>query len=134
MKETVMEDKLKEKLDLSVLYDFYGELLKGHNKQIFEDYILNDLSLGEIAEEQAISRQGVYDIIKRCTRQLKNCEDKLFLIKKFESTKMKINRIRELTEQLKVSVQTGSYQEELSKDTAGLDEIIRLTDSIIQDL
>lgn len=135
MKEIVMEDKLKEKVELSVLFDFYGELLKDHNKQIFEDYILNDLSLGEIAEEQGISRQGVYDIIKRGSKQLKDCEDKLNLVKKFEITKAKVNRIKELTEQLNAITQTrNESQTGTSKEAARLEEITQLTDSILQDL
>ncbi len=118
-----VDDKLKEKIELSILFDFYGELLKSHNKHIFEDYILNDLSLGEIAEEQSISRQGVYDIVKRCGKQLKDYEEKLCLVKKFEKTKVKVNRIKELSEHMM-----------LSKEQVYLEEIIMLSDSILQDL
>jgi len=117
------DDKLKEKVKLSILYDFYGELLKSHNKHIFEDYILNDLSLGEIAEEQGISRQGVYDIVKRCSKQLKDCEEKLCFVKKFEKTKESVNRIKELSKLMQVS-----------GEQAYLEEIMRLSDNILQDL
>jgi len=123
MEDMVKDDKLKEKVELSILFDFYGELLKNHNKHIFEDYVLNDLSLSEIAEEQGISRQGVYDIVKRCSKQLKECEDKLNLVKKFEETKEKVNRIKELTQKIK-----------LSGEKTCLEEIIELSDSILQDL
>ncbi len=123
MDELAMDDKLKEKIELSILFDFYGELLKSHNKHIFEDYILNDLSLGEIAEEQGISRQGVYDIVKRCSKQLKDCEEKLYLVKKFEKTKVKVNRIKELSEKMKES-----------REKTYLEEIIMLSDNILQDL
>ena len=50
------------------LYDFYGELLNEHQQSIMEDYFYNDLSLSEIAQNHEISRQGVHDIIKRCTK------------------------------------------------------------------
>ncbi|MGB8455363.1 MAG: DNA-binding protein [Anaerocolumna sp.] len=123
MDNMVMDDKLKEKVELSFLFDFYGELLKSHNKHIFEDYILNDLSLSEIAEEQGISRQGVYDIVKRCSKQLKDCEEKLSLVKKFEETRKRVNRIKELSDQMKL---TG-------KQTY-LEEIIILADSILKNL
>ena len=53
-----------------ILYDFYGELLTEHQQKIYEAAVYNDLSLGEIAEEQGISRQGVHDLIKRCDRIL----------------------------------------------------------------
>ena len=126
MEEMVADDKLKEKIELSILFDFYGELLKNHNKQIFEDYILNDLSLSEIAEDQGISRQGVYDIVKRCSIQLKGFEEKLSLIKKFEITKIKVNRIKELSEQMQALKQMDELIE--------LKEIIELTEIILQEL
>lgn len=65
------------------LYDFYGELLTDHQKKVYEDFVYNDLSLSEIAEEYQISRQGVHDLIKRCDRIMQNYEDKLRLIKRF---------------------------------------------------
>lgn len=89
-------EKLEEIVQLSILYDFYGELLSNHKKQIFEDYILNDLSLSEIASEQGISRQGVHDIVKRCTLELKEYEAKLSLVCKFQSIKDKLNRIKNI--------------------------------------
>ena len=49
-----------------LLYDFYGALLTEHQRQVYEDVVLYDLSLSEIAEEQGISRQGVHDLVKRC--------------------------------------------------------------------
>ena len=42
-----------------LLYDFYGELLTEHQRRIYEDVVLNDYSLSEVAEELGISRQGV---------------------------------------------------------------------------
>lgn len=94
-------DKLKDLVYLSILYDFYGELLGEHNRKIFEDYILNDFSLSEIADVAGISRQGVHDIIKRCSIKLKGYEDKLHLVEKFENVKIKVDTIKELSKQLK---------------------------------
>jgi len=93
--ETQIE-KLEEIVQQSILYDFYGELLSEHKKQIFEDYVLNDLSLSEIAAEQGISRQGVYDIVKRCTAELKDYENKLHLVYKFRSIKEKVESIKDI--------------------------------------
>ena len=59
------------------LYDFYGELLTDHQKEVYGDVVLNDMSLGEIARERGISRQGVHDMIKRCDRILAGYEEKL---------------------------------------------------------
>lgn len=107
-KEINRKDDGNQKLDriveLSLLFDFYGELLKDHKKQIFEDYILNDLSLSEIAEEQGISRQGVYDLVKRCSKELMEYENKLKLVEKFEHTKDMVNHIKDLSRQLEVDL------------------------------
>lgn len=79
------------------LYDFYGELLTEHQRNIYEDFVLNDLSLSEIAEEAGISRQGVHDLVKRCDRILEGYEEKLHLLERFMNTKEKITKIRALT-------------------------------------
>ena len=58
-------EKMDEIVKLSLLYDFYGELLTEHQREIYEDAVYQDMSLSEIAEEHGISRQGVHDLIKR---------------------------------------------------------------------
>lgn len=77
----------------ALLYDFYGELLNDHQKSIFEEYVLDNLSLGEIAEEHNISRQGVHDIVKRADKALNDYEDKLHLVSRFVSIKDKVTAI-----------------------------------------
>ena len=67
---------MEEKLEQAYLYDFYGELLNEHQRQVYEDFVFNDLSLGEIASEEGISRQGVADLIKRCNKKLLDYEAK----------------------------------------------------------
>ena len=88
---------MEEKLEQAYLYDFYGELLNEHQRQVYEDFVFNDLSLGEIASEEGISRQGVADLIKRCNKKLLDYEAKLHLVEKFMSIKSDIRRIHELT-------------------------------------
>ena len=78
---------MEEKLEQAYLYDFYGELLNEHQRQVYEDFVFNDLSLGEIASEEGISRQGVADLIKRCNKKLLDYEAKLHLVEKFMSIK-----------------------------------------------
>lgn len=82
----------------NLLYDFYGELLTKHQQNIYEDAVYNDMSLGEIAEEQGISRQGVHDLIKRCDKILQDYESKLHLVEKFMGAKDKIKEIERLTQ------------------------------------
>lgn len=84
---------MKDIYKSSLLYDFYGELLTKHQKEIYEDFILNDLSLGEIAEERGISRQGVHDLVKRCDKTLNTYEEKLHLIERFFKTKKGVEEI-----------------------------------------
>ena len=67
-------------LEQALLYDFYGELLTSHQKEIYEQFVLEDLSLSEIAGEAGISRQGVHDLIKRCQKALEGYEEKLHLV------------------------------------------------------
>ena len=59
-----MASDMEPKVRQTYLYDFYGELLNEHQRKIFEAFVFEDLSLGEIAEEQDISRQAVHDMIK----------------------------------------------------------------------
>lgn len=85
-------------LEQALLYDFYGELLTNHQKEIYEQFVLEDLSLSEIAESAGISRQGVHDLIKRCNKILEGYEAKLHLVEKFLSVKAKVQQMNELLE------------------------------------
>lgn len=89
----VMESIIKQ----SLLYDFYGELLTEHQRTVYEDAVFNDMSLGEIAGEQGISRQGVHDLIKRCDKILSGYEEKLHLVQKFQQTRQMVEDIQERT-------------------------------------
>ncbi len=88
-KVTVMNKILEQAL----LYDFYGELLTTHQKEVYEQFILDDLSLSEIAESAGISRQGVHDLIRRCQKALEGYEEKLHLVERFLSVKEKVGQI-----------------------------------------
>ena len=92
----------------SLLYDFYGELLTEHQKSIFEDVVMNDLSYSEIARLNGISRQGVYDMIKRCEKILEEYETKLKLVEKFVNAKDKVAQIKSDIELLKTENKDGN--------------------------
>lgn len=70
-------------LKISYLLDFYGEMLTAPQREMVEAYHNEDLSLGEIAEERNISRQGVRDAVKRAEQQLLEMEEKLGLVRRF---------------------------------------------------
>lgn len=67
---------------LVILYDFYGELLSDKQKEYFEDYYFNNLSLGEISENTGLSRNAIHKNIKSSEEKLYFYEDKLCLYKK----------------------------------------------------
>jgi predicted DNA-binding protein YlxM (UPF0122 family) len=70
-------------LHITVLLDFYGEMLTEKQREVVELYYNEDLSLAEIAEHSGITRQGVRDSIKRAENQLLDCEEKLGLWARF---------------------------------------------------
>ena len=85
-------------LEQALLYDFYGELLTEHQKQVYEDVVLNDYSLSEVAESLGISRQGVHDMVKRCNKLLAGYEEKLHLVEKFVNLRERVGQICEIAE------------------------------------
>jgi Uncharacterized protein conserved in bacteria len=87
MEQTRKGEGLEERIELSLLYDFYGALLKENQQRMFEASVLEDYNFTEIAEEEGISRQGAYDAIKRAAKQLRVYEEKLGLVAKFERQK-----------------------------------------------
>ena len=91
------EVKMEKIYEQTLLYDFYGELLTKHQQSIYEDAVYNDMSLGEIAEEQGISRQGVHDLIRRCDKILLEYEGKLHVVERFAKARDTISRIEALT-------------------------------------
>lgn len=85
----------------ALLFDFYGELLTEHQKNIYSDIVMNDLSYSEVAKDEGISRQSVYDLVKRCDKILEDYEMKLQLVEKFLETKNRVSRIHQLATGLK---------------------------------
>jgi predicted DNA-binding protein YlxM (UPF0122 family) len=81
-----------------LLYDFYGELLTDHQKQVYESVVYENLSLGEIADEMDISRQAVHDLIKRTDKILEDYESKLGLIERFDKIRDDISDMEKLLE------------------------------------
>lgn len=91
---------MEKNLNISMLMDFYGQMLTDKQRMALDCYYNNDLSLGEIADELGISRQGVRDFIKRGEKQLEELENKLSLAGKFVSIKEEISEIEKLTENI----------------------------------
>ena len=112
-------------LEQALLYDFYGELLTTHQKEVYEQFILEDLSLSEIAESAGISRQGVHDLIRRCQKALEGYEAKLHLVERFLSIKEKVGQIDGIL---------GEWEKEKKNPEEIVNRIRRISDAIIEEL
>ena len=85
--------KLAKDLEISMLYDFYGDLLTEKQQEVIELYYNEDLSLAEIAAHSGITRQGVRDSIKRAENQLLDLEERLGLAQRFREIKATLEAI-----------------------------------------
>lgn len=85
-----MDDKT---LEMTMLYDFFGDLLTEKQRYYFDLYYNDDLSLSEIAEQADISRQGVRDIIMRAEHILKDYESKTGIVSRFLKMQSDISSI-----------------------------------------
>ena len=112
-------------LERALLYDFYGELLTAHQKEIYEQFVLDDLSLSEIAESEGISRQGVHDLVRRCQKALEGYEAKLHLVEKFLAVKEKVARIDRVLEE---------WQREKDDPEEIIERLRDISSEIIEDL
>ena len=86
---------------MTMLFDFYGELLTDRQKEFYELYYDEDLSLSEIAENYGISRQGVRDVIVRAEAYMTEIEDKTGLVKRFMQMTPHLDRIAEAADALR---------------------------------
>lgn len=117
--------KVNDILEQALLYDFYGELLNSHQKEIYEQFVLEDLSLSEIAADAGISRQGVHDLVKRCQRTLEGYEKKLHLVEKFLSIKRNVEEI---------DLVLSEYEKDRQQPEEMAERIRKISDLIIEEL
>ena len=107
---------------MTMLYDFYGELLTERQKEFFDLYYNEDLSLAEIAENAGISRQGVRDVIVRAEAIMTDLEDKTGLMKRFMLMQQQVQAILDAAEK----IQTVNYRQYDNPELARLaNEITR---------
>ncbi len=85
---------------MTMLYDFYGELLTERQQEFYDLYYNEDLSLAEIAENHGITRQGVRDIIVRAEASLQAVEDKTGLIRRFYQLEKSVEELEGILESL----------------------------------
>lgn len=93
-----MEDKT---LEMTLLFDFFGELLTEKQRECFDLYYNEDLSLAEIAENSGITRQGVRDLLVRSEHLLRETERKTGLVRRFEELQAQVLSIESDLAQLR---------------------------------
>ena len=107
---------------MTMLFDFYGEVLTPRQKEFFDLYYNEDLALAEIAENYGISRQGVRDVIVRAEAIMTDLEDKTGLMKRFMLMQQQVQAILDAAEK----IQTVNYRQYDNPELARLaDEIAR---------
>ncbi|AMO84663.1 putative DNA-binding protein [Solibacillus sp. FSL W7-1472] len=84
---------LEKTTRMNFLFDFYQALLTDKQRSYMELYYLDDHSLGEIAESYNISRQAVYDNIRRTEAMLEEYEEKLNLFEKFQQRQIVLKQL-----------------------------------------
>lgn len=102
------ETMLEKTTRMNYLYDFYQSLLTPKQQSYMSLYYLDDYSLGEIAEEYGVSRQAVYDNIKRTEAMLEEYEEKLLLFHKFQERVKFLGEMKEILKQESPSLQSIS--------------------------
>ena len=115
---------------MAMLYDFYGDLLTDRQKEYYDLYYNEDLSLAEIAENYGITRQGVRDVIVRAEAYLTEIEDKTGLIRRFHTMQSQLREIADCIRQV-----TDLNDKRLGSDELEVlaSRIQSLTDKLIQE-
>ncbi len=102
---------------MTMLFDFYGELLTDRQKEFYDLYYNEDLSLSEIAENYGISRQGVRDVIVRAESYMTEIEDKTGLIKRFTQLVPHAEKIADAAAQIR-RLNARRYEDRLLEELA----------------
>ena len=98
---------------MTMLFDFYGDVLTDRQKEFYDLYYNEDLSLGEIAENYGITRQGVRDVIVRAENILTDMEDKTGLIKRFHTMRAQLEVLhRSAVRMAELSVRQDNEEQE----------------------
>lgn len=101
--------------EMCMLYDFYGEILTEKQKELFDLYYNDDLSLAEISEHMGITRQGVRDGIMRAERALRDTEQKLRLVAKYGQTQTELEHLADIVWELRGINHTRYHDAEIAQ-------------------
>ena len=118
---------MAKNLEISLLLDFYGDILTEKQRDVVELYYNEDLSLSEIAAHSGITRQGVRDSIKRAESVLLDLEERLGLARKFRQIQDGLDQIIRNAKQIGDYSSRYGISKEISERSA---EIVRIANSI----
>ena len=107
-----MSDKT---LEMTMLFDFYGDMLTEKQREYFDLYYNEDLSLGEIADNVGITRQGVRDIIVRAENTLLEFEKKTGIVARFEERSQKLSSAVEIARQIQAMASDSDIRKEADR-------------------
>ena len=113
------EDRIRQ----SLLLDFYGELLTERQRSCYELHVNDDLSLTEIAEQCGISRQGVWDNIRRAESAMREIEEKTGLIRRFEDNRRGLESLRKTLRRIE-ALSTGEAGDLAAQAGAEIETLI----------
>ena len=118
---------MAKNLEISVLLDYYGQMLTEKQREVARLYYNEDLSLAEIAQFANITRQGVRDSIKRAEHALHEMEDKLGLVARYGDTERCAEELQHEVEQLHelnaAQLHSAEADEIVSRMTALLEQL-----------
>jgi len=111
-----------ENLDISLLLDFYGEILTFRQREMLELYYDQDMSLAEISEHAGITRQGVLDAIRRAEKQLFEIEEKLGLVARLGRMKTGFELILMSAQEIYEINRKGCFSEDIGRAAGSIIE------------
>ncbi len=112
-------------LEMCLLFDFYGEVLTEKQKELFDLYYNEDLSLAEISEHIGITRQGVRDSIVRAEHTLRDMEKKLGLVSRYGKIDSIVSSMLDDVHRLRIINLNLLHNSEISKLLARLDKNLK---------
>ncbi len=110
-------------LDVTMLLDFYGEMLSEKQQSFISYYYNDDLSLAEIADNEGITRQGVRDAIKRAETQLFDMEERLGLVARFQDMESGLEEIIAKADNISQLNRDNAFSKDIEADAQRIREL-----------
>lgn len=116
---------MEKNIEISFLLDFYGDMLTEKQREVIEYYYDDDLSLGEIAYNQGITRQGVRDAIKRAESSLFEMEERLGLAAKFNRMQDGLRAVLSAAEKIEEYNRNFTFSREINNCAVEIKDIVK---------